>query len=263
MKSLISLLLFLSFIAGCTRHQSPADIAREHIQGWGSMGMYLPKDQVSFFADNFPNVSVLLSDALRHPNEDVRQRAAYVIEELGPVAASLEEDLADSVRSEASRLVRLYQYNALLSIGANNSSTIKLLRDNFAALPERIAVATGDETYTTTDERIYLASALYVLDSAPQAKKSYFKEVAQWLAPPPSNLSQSELDVYWEHRWCAVNVVANMRGASEAIPLLQAMLEEESRKPWVSVHVPRAIKSLKKEGNSQQNASADADKPRR
>jgi hypothetical protein len=54
-----------------------------------------------------------------------------------------------------------------------------------------------------------------------------------------------------------------MKGAREVIPLLQAMLEEKPRKPWVSLHVPKAIKSLEKERNFQQNAPMNADKPRR
>ena len=255
MKNLISLLFILSFVPGCTSAKSPADVAREYIQSWRSMGMYLPENQVPFFADHYSSVSDLLADALSHPNEDTRQRAAYVVEELGQVAASLEGELFAALQSESSRLVRLYHYNALRSIEASDSATINGLRERLSSLPEKVVGASDNATYTTTDERIYLASVLYVLDSSSEAKADYLSEVAQWLSPPPDELDKVAEENYWEHRWCAVNAVEHMAGARKAIPLLQAMLKEEPTKPWVSVHVPRAIASLKTRKDAQPAAS--------
>jgi hypothetical protein len=41
-----------------------------------------------------------------------------------------------------------------------------------------------------------------------------------------------------------------MNGATEAIPLLKAMLLEQPQKPWVSVHVPRVLDALQSPKNT-------------
>ena len=102
----------------------------------------------------------------------------------------------------------------------------------------------GVADYTFVDERISVASALYVLaEESPQ--RDVFREfVLQWLRPPTAELSAKDLADYWDHRWCAVISVEFMHGADEAIRLLESMLTEEDAKPWVAVHVPRALRSL-------------------
>jgi ferritin-like metal-binding protein YciE len=42
----------------------------------------------------------------------------------------------------------------------------------------------------------------------------------------------------------AVTAVARMKGATEAIPLLEAMLEEDDAKQWVETKVAHAIAEL-------------------
>jgi len=54
----------------------------------------------------------------------------------------------------------------------------------------------------------------------------------------------------------AVNSLESMEGATEAIPLLEAMLKEENAKSWVSVHVPRVLGVLKAQA-SQRGAAED------
>lgn len=44
----------------------------------------------------------------------------------------------------------------------------------------------------------------------------------------------------------AVNSLEEMAGASQAIPLLEAMLKEEGAKSWVPIHVPRVLEALTK-----------------
>ena len=250
-------IVLLILAAGCLRQPTPVEVAQAHIQSWRSMGMYLPKDQVPFFAANFTEVAGALSNALCDPNDDVRQRAAYVIEELGIVAAPLEDDVVAAILSESNRLVRLYLYNAIRATGQADHTAVRVLRRRFMALPKTDTDVKADPTYSAIDERIYVASALYVLDPDEEGKGKYLAEVTQWLRPPDTTLSKPELEDYWEHRWCAVNAVENMKGAREAIPLLEAMLVEKSGKPWVSVHVPRAINTLKKDRNSQPAHLAD------
>lgn len=244
MKRTLLAILSVALLAGCGLRSRPERIAKQHVANWDSMGMHLPKDQVPFFATNFPRVSGVLADAIHAHDPRVRQRAAYMVDELGPLALSMQTSLAARVESETNRLVRLYVYGALNSIGTAETSTVATLRSAYEALPKDESKESEEDIYTSLDERIYLASALYVLDTQPHRREVYLHEVTQWLMPPPDDLKGSELDRYWDHRWCAVNAVEEMRGAVESLPLLRAMLEEEERKPWVSTHVPRAIRAI-------------------
>ena len=136
--------------------------------------------------------------------------------------------------------------NGLTGNGTSDRPTIAALRKTFEALvQDQSDLPEETEHYTTTDERIYVASALYVLDNRAEEKSKYLQAVLQWLKPPDPALQPEELEAYWEHRWCAVSAVEHMNGAKEVIPLLSAMLSEQSKKSWVSVHAPRAIKALR------------------
>jgi len=246
MMRMLPILLFLT-AAGCSKDPSPVEVAQTHVKSWQSMGMCLPEAQVPFFAANFTEVANVLTDALCHPDNAVRQRAAYIIEGIGDVASPLEPDLVRAIKVESVRVVRLYLYAALRAIGSRQPGTVEMLKNKFEALTKRPIAATDGVTYTATDERIYLSSAIYCLTSDEAEKSKYISEVTQWLVPPAAGLSESERDAYWEHRWCAVNSVKHMKGAQEALPLLEAMLTEEAPKPWVSIHVPEAIVSLQNE----------------
>jgi HEAT repeats len=234
----IGFILLLLTLAGCTQDRTAITTAREYVNGWDAMRANLPADQVPFFAERFTEVDRVLANALKHPNEDIRMRAAYIIKELGPPAATLHPVVVSVLKSEQSRLVRLYLYGALGSMAVSDKETIQLLTEMYDALP-RIDKRNSDGfSYSTEDERIYLASALYVLDSDELAKPVYLAEVTQWLAPPSVDLDKSETALYWDHRWCAVNAVEYMKGAKEAIPLLKSMLDERPKKLWVSTYVP-------------------------
>ena len=171
--------------------------------------------------------------------------AAYVIEELGYQAKSLEAHVLNALQTESDRTVRMYFYNALRSIGADEHPTLTDLRNHFLSLSTQKDGPTAGECYTVSDERITIASALFVLDKDLLHRSEYLDEVLQWLKPPNADLGPSELEAYWEHRWSAVIAVEYMTGAEEAIPLLEAMLSEQPTKPWVSTHVPRALKALR------------------
>ncbi len=226
---------------------NPTYKAEAYIDGWGSTDMYLPKDQIPFFAEHFSEVKDILAHGLVNPNSDIKQRTAYVIDELGVQAKSLETNILDALKAEPDRTVRLYHYRALRSIGAGNNLTLTYLKDRFQILSEQQDGPYDGEYYKVSDERIKLSATLFVLDDDLHQRSIYLNEVTQWLNPPNPSLSQSELEAYWDHRWCAVIAVEFMKGAEEAIPLLEAMLCEQSTKQWVSVHVPRALKSLRGE----------------
>lgn len=235
----------LTVAAGCSRPPAPVDKAREYVAGWADMGARLPSDQVTFFRTHLAEVKGVLSEALSHINPDVRQRAAYVIEELGPSAMTLGPDVERALRVESERLVRLYLYDALRSIGTARTETVSYLTNRFESLAAERDVSTGGALYTPIDERIYLAADLYVLDSSGEKKSEHLGFVLQWLHPPKAGLSTQKRETYWEHRWCAVNAIEHMAGAEEAIPLLEAMLTEQDAKPWVGTHVPRALRALR------------------
>lgn len=209
------------------------------------MGMYLPTDQIPFFAEHFSDVTDVLAKAMVNPNSDIRQRAAYVIEGLGHQAKSLEADILNALQVESDRTVRMYFYSALRSIGTDGHLTLSYLRNRFLLLSQQQDDPSDGESYKTSDERVSMAAALFVLDKDLQQRSDYLDEVLQWLKPPSPTLSPSELEAYWEHRWIAVIEVEYMNGAEEAIPLLEEMLSEQPTKPWVSAHVPRALKALR------------------
>ncbi len=222
--------------------------AQEYVNGWTNMGVYLPAKQVSFFEVHFNDVQSILVEALEHSNPDVRMRAAYIIENLSEKAITLEFDILRALESESTRVVRLYLYGALRAIGARENVTINALKERFALL----AIDGNDfmdknERYTNVDEQIYVAATLYVLDDDLKARPNYLSAVLKWLESPETKLYKEDMESYWNHRLCAVDVVEHMNGATEAIPLLKAMLSEQPQKPWVSSHVPRVLDAL--EGN--------------
>ena len=247
-KPAILLLITLVGCSGSCESDSSkvSRMARKYVDGWTTMGMWLPKKQVPFFAAHFSQVKDVLANALKHSNPDVRQRAAYVVEELGRQAALLESHITQALESESERLVRIYLYNALRAVGASDRATIATLRRTFELLAQEQSDSPEEtEYYNATDERIYVASALYVLDDRADQRSQYLYAVLWWLKPSKADLKPKDLQAYWDRRWCAVNAVEHMDGAKDAIPLLEAMLSEQSKKPWVSFHVPRAIKALR------------------
>ncbi len=128
-------------------------------------------------------------------------------------------------------------------MGVKTPSTLEALKKRYNEMIN--AAETSDGTYTTADERMSLASALYIIDDQADQRDTYLKEVTQWLQPPPSNFTGQELEAYWDHRWMAVNSLEYMQGAAEAVPLLENMLTEKPTRSWVEVHVPRALQSLR------------------
>jgi hypothetical protein len=247
-----SLLTLLLLTAGCSprdsgapQEEAPVRQAREYVAGWRHMGMYLPDSEIPFFAHNYESVTGVLAEALADQSTKVRIRAAYVISQLGSQAVSFEPAVLSAIENEPDRTTRLYFYRALASAGATNEAVLTLLKKRYDLLP-RESVKDTPSGYTTADERIVLASALYVLDANPQAKGAYYSEVVQWLKPPEPSLRNFALDLYWDHRWSAVIHLEDMHEAHDAIPLLEAMLTEKAQKSWVTVHVPRVLSTLKK-----------------
>ncbi len=105
----ISSVCLVLILAGCMNRSTssssnPLKVARDYVKGWTAMGMYLPpQEQISFFAKNLQEVSGILAEALTDKDENVRQRAAYVIENLGSKAAILEPSVASQI--EKNRVV--------------------------------------------------------------------------------------------------------------------------------------------------------------
>lgn len=244
MRRLLVVAVFLVVVGGCSQESAEIRTARGYVSEWAEMGMWLPDTQVPFFENNFLAVQSVLGEALSDPVEDVRQRAAFIVEELGPVASTLEPILVQRVEHESSRLVRMYLYRALRGIKAESPQALSVLRSRFHSLVEETVSPLGDAYYTFVDERISVAAALYVLAQESPQRDVFREFVLQWLLPPSPDLSTKDFADYLRHRWCAVISVEFMHGADEAIPLLESMLNEEDAKPWVTVHVPRALRSL-------------------
>jgi hypothetical protein len=213
--------------------------------------MYLPDKQIPFFAEHFHEVEDVLVKALKHSKPKISTRAAYVIENIGEKAISLESELFRVLEMESERAVRLYLYDALRGVGACEKVTIDALKQRFDFLPTDVNDLGGEEErYTNKHEHIHVAVALYVLDDLSNARPRYLHAVLKWLEPPAANLGKEDIEAYWDYRRSAVLAVEYMNGATEAIPLLKAMLLEQPQKPWVSVHVPRVLDALQSPKNT-------------
>jgi hypothetical protein len=217
------------------------------VDSWASMGMYLPdQQQVESLHANLANVSPELEAAVSHKNPDVRQRAAYVIGKIGTDANALGKVLFDQLKKESEQLVQIYLIDALGAIRFKDDEVIEFLEKKYASLSDENVPPTlfGGGKYSEVDEKINLAGVLYVL-ADDDSREKYLDFVTRWLPPPGKDMSQAEIGGYWERRWMAVNSLEGMEEATEAIPLLEAMLKEENAKSWVSVHVPRVLGVLK------------------
>lgn len=240
--------LIVLLVIGCNEVSSPRQQTEAWIESWDDMGMYLPdREQVEFIQTNLTEVTPELAAALSHPSAAVRSRTAYVISEIGTAAAPLGPALLARLEEEDKRLVRMYLVDALVAVKYRNDKVISLLKKQFDALDSENVPPAQDSGYAEVDEKITAASALFVLVEGTHREK-YLNFVTQWLAPPKADMNPAAMAGYWERRWIAVNSIKLMRGATEAIPLLEAMLQEADTKPWVSVKVPRALAMLRRDG---------------
>lgn len=202
------------------------------------MGMWLPNaEQIEFFKTNIEITKEVLEERLSDTNSDVRQRAAYVVEEIGPAARPLQNALVTALVKERDSIVRIYLCNALREIGGGDESVLAELRSLFDVSGENKAVV---------GQRIYAGAALATLSKDPGEVADCTAFVCQWLKPPSENLSPAEVEQYWDARWSAVNAIEHVPSARQAVPLLEDMLNEPGKHPWVDIHVPRALASLKK-----------------
>jgi len=201
------------------------------------MGMWLPyPTEVAFFTANFAKTRNVLAEKLEDPEIAVRQRAAYVVEGIGPKARPLKDSLLRALHREKESIGRIYLCSALRAVGDGG-------KDVLAAL--RAVVSQKSKDHDALNERLYASAALFVLSDDSAERTACEQYVCRWLRPPSANLSTGELQDYWDMRWSAVIAVQHMRGAKRAIPLLKAMLAEPSRQPWVNLHVPRALAALR------------------
>lgn len=239
--------VFALVLVGCGKPSNSPRHIQAWVDSWAEMGMYLPdEEQVQFLHANLKDVRPELEEALSHENPDVRQRAAYVIAQIGPDADALGNSLFEQLEREQEQLVQIYLIDALGAIRFANKEVQASLEAKYAALSdENVPPSLFDAgKYAEVDEKINLAGVLYVLADE-DSQKQYFDFVTQWLAPPGDSMSQAEVYGYWERRWMAVNTLEGMEGATAAIPQLEAMQQENDAKPWVHVHVPRVLNALK------------------
>lgn len=205
------------------------------------MGARLPDaPQIDFFRKNFDSARGALYAALSHPDRQLRMRAAYVIGEIGASAKPAGEDLLARLEVEPNEQIRIYIVEALSAMRYGTDAAISVLADRYAALDGTNVPPRANHSYAEADEKIAVASALYVLVKADApAKQDYFDFVTKWLNPPADELSRELLEGYWERRWMAVNALERMPDATEAIPKIEALRAEPNAKPWVEVQVPR------------------------
>ena len=201
------------------------------------MGMWLPNgEQVAFFSANIDTTKDVLANKLNDQNSDVRQRAAYIIEEIGPAAKPMQTALVTALAKEKVPLVRIYLCNALRAIGEADEEALAKLRELFHT--------SGDDK-DTLEQRIYSGAGSSTLSKNPKEVSECTNFVCRWLKSPSKDLDPIELEKYWDLRWSTVNAVEHMTHAQQAIPLLESMLSEPEKRSWVNEHVPRALVALK------------------
>ena len=259
MKTLGRLMILFVCVAGCdgaTQQQKPGSRQTEialrktvgdYIASWGAMGMWLPDvQQVRVFRDNFDAARDGLIEALSHSDKAVRMRAAYVIGQIGIIARPSGQELLARLTDESDVLVRIYIVNALNLIGYDNQATVALLVERYNALDGTNVPPNVEVSYAPVDEKITIACAIYSLTND-ESNSEYYDFVTGWLDPPDKSLNSVLLDGYWERRWIAVNSLERMPAAKNAIPKLESLQSEPNSKPWVSVHVPRVLETLRKD----------------
>lgn len=225
---------------------TPASKADQYIATWGTMGASLPdQEQVQFFDQHFATTSDALCQALGHSDDAVRMSAAYVIGEIGERAKNAGPCLLARLRSEPDETVRMYLVEALSTIQFDSEEAVSFLTERFDSLDSENDPPHADNSYSEADEKITIAAALYVLTEG-EMKDRYLRFVTDWLKPPPSDLSGPLLEGYWQRRWVAVTSLVAMPGAVEAVPLLESLRTEPGAQPWVDIHVPRALESVRK-----------------
>ena len=251
-----TLVLLFTILAVCCREansqrNADASVSKVKEQGqayaeeWANMGMWLPdKEQVAFFSANIDGTKDVLTFKLTDPNSDVRQRAAYVIQEIGATAKPIQAALVTALAMEKVPLVRIYLCNALRAVGGDSDDSLTQLRTLYRA--------SGDDK-DALEQRIYSAAALSTLSKNAKEISECTEYVSRWLKPPAKDLIPSELEKYWDLRWSAVNAVEHMTHAQDAVPLLEKMLTEPNKRDWVDVHVPRALAAIKGPPASQAN----------
>ena len=247
MQTLRLFVLTIVVLVGCGKPSSPPQHIQAWVNSWAEMGMYLPdQEQVDFLHANLDDVTPELEAAVAHKNPDIRQRAAYVIAEIGTDADELGNCLYEQLKHEPEQLVQIYLIDALGAIRCDSDEVLAFLEKKYSALSEEnVPPNLFGGTYAEVDEKINLAGVLYVLTER-ESREQYLEFVVQWLHPPSDELNPISKAGYWERRWMAVSTLEHMDGATDAIPLLEEMLSEENAKSWVSIHVPRVLGELKK-----------------
>jgi HEAT repeat protein len=240
-----AVLILVAILVGCGKSSPPPKHIEAWVTSWADMGMYLPdKEQIDFIEANLKDVAPELVAALSHKNPDIRQRAAYVIREIGEEAHAMGPDLFAQYILEKEQIVRIYLVDAIGAVGFREQKVRDALRSEFDTLSsDNVATSFLASDYAEVDQKINLASALYRI-SNDKDRQEYLEFVTQWLQRPSPDLSFSEKEGYWERRWMAVVSLESMDEANSAIPLLESMLKEDDAKPWVSHHVPRVLEKL-------------------
>lgn len=189
---LVSVVVWL----GCGEPSPPPQHIQAWVNGWADMGMYLPKqEQVDFLHANLEAVAPELEAAVAHKNADVRQRAAYVIGQIGQIghdANGLGERLFEQLKIEPEQLVQIYLTDALGAVRYSNDEVVAFLEKKYKALSDENSPPNlFSGTYAEVEKKINLAGVLYVLVE-PASRDQYLDFVVQWLPPPSSEMGLVE-----------------------------------------------------------------------
>lgn len=219
-------------------------VARRLVAKWPDQGMWLPdRGEVLFFKTSLDEVRDVLANALGNENPDVRQAAAYVIDEIGPEARHMGPSVMRQLRKEKNRLVRLYLYGTLRGIQFDDMDAINELRRRYSQLSDANVPEADDFSYAEVDEKITIASMLFALDSS-NGRLDYISYIIRWLQPPPTNATPAALSGYAQRRLCAINCLEDVPTAPQVVPALKAMLAESNAENWVRIRVPQLLNKL-------------------
>jgi len=226
--------------------QNPQEAAARYIEEWRGRTPLPDEEEIEFFASNLAAVETQLGTALVNPDSRVRMHAAHVIGQIGPPAARNAPAMTAAFQKETDPSVRHFMIYAMGTVRSADAEMIRVLTERFGALSSENVPPPADYSSTSeVDEKIQIAATLYVLSEDSADRQRYFDFVTQWLREPPAGLSEELVEGWWDRRFDAVGALARMPGATDAVPLLEALLKDAEERPWLQEHLPRAIEGVK------------------
>ncbi len=224
----ITILLLAS---GCqTLPTPPNQSSQTELQSqinWHQMNTSKPsKSELDHIRSDLRQKLPEIISALASGNVDERRRAAFILEALGPVAATAGPALHKAYQGESDERNKAFMIRALTEIGDRSPETLQFLKTAFNTAESAII-------------RTYLAGAIINLDGLKNEKnlaeiQSLLDSlnIPQMMAIKPfGDHSKAE---YWERCWAATYMIGKLKHDGNVfIPVLELASDYDDIPEWV------------------------------